>query len=160
MSKAIVREAFQGELVGIFIAPRHGQTMMSVDQVEALAGVGLAGDRHALERRGKRGEGHVTLIEAETLWAAARDYQVNLELAETRRNLLTRGVPLNYLVNIAFRVGPAVLMGFELCEPCGHLAKLTGKPVLKVLRHRGGLRCRILTGGTLRVGDSIMPGDT
>jgi hypothetical protein len=43
----------------------------------------------------------------------------------------------------------------ELCEPCTHLQQLTGKPMIKTLLHRGGLRAEILSGGNIRVGDRI-----
>ena len=51
-----------------------------------------------------------------------------------------RGVPLNHLVGKTFKIGNVVLRGIRLCEPCGHLEKLTYKGVEKGLKHRGGLR--------------------
>jgi len=35
------------------------------------------------------------------------------------------------------------------------LQKITGKPVIEGLRHRGGLRAQVLTPGTIRVGDAV-----
>jgi len=32
---------------------------------------------------------------------------------------------------------------------------LVAKPVIKGLRHRGGLRAQVLTAGTIRVGDTV-----
>lgn len=124
--------------------------MQNVDAIEALAGVGLSGDRYA-NRKGQE----ITLIEQEALEAALRDYQLELSHAESRRNLLTSGVPLNHLVGKQFSVGSSLLEGIELCEPCSHLEKLTGRKVIKALLHRGGLRARIVTGGQLQVGDAI-----
>jgi MOSC domain-containing protein YiiM len=37
------------------------------------------------------------------------------------------------------------------------LQRVTGKQLIKGLRHRGGLRAQILTKGTIRVGDSVTP---
>jgi MOSC domain-containing protein YiiM len=45
--------------------------------------------------------------------------------------------------------------GIRLCEPCDHLQRLTGRQLIKGLRHRGGLRARIVTQGPIRVGDSL-----
>jgi uncharacterized damage-inducible protein DinB len=45
--------------------------------------------------------------------------------------------------------------GIRLCEPCSHLQELTGQPVIKALRHRGGLRVQILSPGVIRAGDVI-----
>jgi len=148
-----------GSLVGIFITHQSALPMQAVAEVQALAGRGLAGDRYAA------GEGtfakpndptrHVTLIEQEAIDAARRDYEIELAPVETRRNLLTAGVPLNHLVGRTFRVGGALLRGLELCEPCGHLEKLTRPGVKKALVHRGGLRAEIVEGGPLKVGDRV-----
>jgi len=50
-----------------------------------------------------------------------------------------------------------LMRGTRLCEPCKHLESLTQKGVMAGLIHRGGLRARILTEGTIRVGDPIRP---
>ncbi|HZD93607.1 MAG TPA: MOSC domain-containing protein, partial [Candidatus Sulfotelmatobacter sp.] len=71
------------------------------------------------------------------------------------RNLLTCGMALNHLVGREFQIGDVRLRGLRLCEPCGHLQKLTGKDVLKALCHRGGLRAEILSGGMIKVGEMI-----
>ena len=78
-------------------------------------------------------------------------------LCQARRNLATRGVALNHLVEQEFIVGEVVLRGIRLCEPCGHLESLTVKGVKDGLCHRGGLRAQIVHGGHLRAGDTIRP---
>jgi hypothetical protein len=155
--------SFTGELVGICITPEPAGEMHPLEEVEALAGIGLQGDRYARrtgtyqnkpeEMLGK----DVTLIERETLIAALRDYGTDITHAMTRRNLLTVGVPLNHLVGVTFAVGDVLIRGLELSEPCRHLQKLTCKEILKPLIHRGGLRAEIVRGGTLRVGDAVRP---
>ena len=72
---------------------------------------------------------------------------------------MTIGVSLNHLVGREFMVGDVRLRGMRLSEPCAHLAKLTGQPVVKPLIHRGGLRADIVEGGTIQVGDMIQPVD-
>ena len=94
----------------------------------------------------------------EALVGLGQEYKLELDASQSRRNLLTEGVPLNHLVGKEFRVGSVRLKGVELCEPCGHLEKLTIKGVKKGLGHRGGLRAQIVAGGTLRVGDTVVPG--
>lgn len=134
--------------------------MKSVDEVRALPGRGLEGDRYFL-RAGtyspKEGvDREITLIETEALEALLRDYGVALEPAETRRNVATRGVPLNHLVGRVFRVGEATARGLRLCEPCSHMERLSGKRIRAGLVHRGGLRAQILTEGRIRVGDEVI----
>ena len=151
---------FQGELIGIRVATEAVGDMMSTDQVEAIAGTGLAGDRYA-ELKGTFQKGtierkqQVTLIETEAIEAAAKRYEIAVTHESSRRNLLTRGVPLNHLVDVEFWVGDVKLRGVKLCEPCAHLEKVSGAGLHEALLHRGWLRAEILTNGSLRVGDVI-----
>jgi hypothetical protein len=161
---------FQGTLEAIFIGRTSGAPMEQVDAVEAIAGSGLEGDRYRKgtgtfsdhRAGGKSGEffprdKQVTLIEAEDIEAAARDCDVKIEAAQSRRNLLVRGVPLNHLIEREFTIGQVRFHGLRLCEPCGHLEKLTVPGVQKALMHRCGLRAEILSSGTIRVGDLVEP---
>jgi MOSC domain-containing protein YiiM len=147
-----------GVVAGIFIGPEAGKLMVGVPEVRARAGAGLEGDRYA-SGAGTFSNGHpntqLTLVEEEALAAAERDYGVTVAGAETRRNLLTCGISLNHLVGREFHIGDVRLRGLKLCEPCGYLEKLTGKEVIKTLRHRGGLRAEILVDGVIKVGDLI-----
>jgi MOSC domain-containing protein YiiM len=152
---------FQGkaEVVGIFITAQEGQPTFGLEQVKAVAGRGLEGDRYFDSRDpsadpGRRSE--VTLIESEALLAVKHDYDIQLELGEARRNIVTRGVALNHLVGRSFRVGGATLLGVRLCEPCQYMEGLTQPGVRKALIHRGGLRARILQSGTIKVGDALV----
>jgi len=133
--------------------------MQSVPEIQAVAGKGLQGDRYfdifARDGKSEKTGRHATLIESEALEALERDYEMKLPAALSRRNILTRGVALNHLVGREFKIGDAVFRGMRLCEPCKHLEKMTGLPVMRGLLHRGGLRAEIVQGGTLRVGDAI-----
>ena len=83
---------------------------------------------------------------------------VELSWIECRRNLVTRGVPLNDLLGVRFQVGPVSLEGVRLCHPCAYLSRLTGQPdLLPPFMNRGGLRARIVNPGMLCVGDRIRP---
>lgn len=155
--------AWSGRVAGIFIAPRGGAPMTSVEEVRAVEGQGLEGDRY-FDRVGtysdRAGTGReVTLIESEAVEAAGRDYGLRLAAGNARRNVVTAGVSLNHLVGQEFTVGDVRLRGMRLCEPCEHLAEMTGQPVVKALVHRGGLRAEIVSGGMIRVGDPILPTD-
>ena len=150
---------FQGEVMAIYISPTKGAAMNPVDEVKAIEGVGLDGDRYAAgggtfsKKKGPTRE--VTLIESEAIEAAAASYGVELGLGDSRRNIVTRGVPLNHLVGRHFQVGEVVLEGLKLCEPCSRLEKLTQQAVRKAFAHRGGLRARVVTGGSIRNGDDV-----
>lgn len=151
---------FRGRVVGIYTAPTQGATMERRDEVRAVAGVGLDGDRYGsgdgkYTRSADDGKRAITLIESEAVAAARREYDIELEEHEARRNVVTEGVPLNHLVGRTFRVGEVVLRGFKLSEPCAYLEGLTRDGVRRALVHRAGLRAEILEGGMLRVGDTV-----
>ena len=153
---------FEGRLVAIYTTAEAGAPMEARDAAQAVAGVGLGGDRYA-EKNGKHsqtpGTGReITLVEREAI-AAVRADGVELADHETRRNLLTEGVPLNHLVGATFRVGDVVLRGVRLAEPCAYLEGLTRSGVRQALVHRGGLRAEIVEGGTIEVGDAIVLAD-
>jgi MOSC domain-containing protein YiiM len=150
-----------GKLLAIAIARQAKGPMELIESIEAVAGEGLKGDRYGAgiggaQFRGRRKpENEVTLIAREAIDAANDEFNYTIEHLETRRNLLTEGVPLNDLVGRTFRVGAVVLKGLERCEPCGYLEKRTFAGIKAALKHRGGLRCCILEGGHLAAGDVI-----
>ena len=133
--------------------------MKSVTNAKAVAGRGLEGDRYYTKLgtySNQAGSGRdVTLIEIEAINGLKRDYEVQLDSGQPRRNIVTRGVELNHLVEQEFRIGDVVLRGTRLCEPCAHMEKLTVKGAMRGLVHRGGLRAEIISGGSIRVGDTI-----
>ena len=150
---------FKGEIVSIFIAPEEGAPTAEVREVRAVEGSGLEGDRYSAKAgtmsKKNKPEREVTLIESEAIEAAARDYGIELGLGDSRRNIVTRGVPLNHLVGREFNVGETRLRGIKLCDPCGYLESMTAEGVRKALANRGGLNAQILSGGVIRPGDEI-----
>ena len=147
-----------GSVLHIFTVPTEEAPPESRDQVRAVAGRGLEGDRYyrtGIFPENPDPDREVTLIEIEQLEGLASESGIELAPGEPRRNIVTRGVALNDLVDSEFNVGEVRLRGVRLCDPCSHLQKLTGKPVLKVLVRKAGLRAEIVDGGTIHVGDSI-----
>ena len=150
---------WKGAVVSIFFARTGGGSMASAQEAHAVPGRGLEGDRY-FKQQGTYSEKpgpdrELTLIEAEAIEALNRDYGINIDPSNARRNILTRGVPLNHLVDQEFRVGGVRVRGLRLCEPCSHLESLTAKGIKMALIHRGGLRAQILTEGIIRVGDTV-----
>ena len=136
--------------------------MRSVANAQVVVGKGLEGDRYYSKLgtySNQAGSGRdVTLIEIEAIEGLKRDYEVQLDAGQSRRNIVTRGIALNHLVEQEFRIGDVVLRGTRLCEPCAHMEKLTVKGAMRGLIHRGGLRAEIVKGGTIQVGDRIHSG--
>jgi MOSC domain-containing protein YiiM len=97
-----------GTVESIHIASAAKRATQAVDQVEAVPGVGLIGDRYAQQQgtfSKPEPDFELTLIEAEALDAIKREYDVDLAPGEARRNLVTRDVPLNHLVGREFSIG-------------------------------------------------------
>ena len=150
----------RGRIAAIFVTGQATAAMHAVDEVRVVAGRGLTGDRYAgsagtwsegpEDHRPKR---QVTFIESEAVMAVRRDYGIDLEAADTRRNVVTTGVALNHLVGREFTFGDVRFRGVSLCEPCNHLEEVSGKPIRRPLLHRGGLNAEALTDGLLRIGD-------
>ena len=148
-----------GRVMHLFISPAARGPMLAMDQVQAVAGRGLEGDRYFKGEGtfsatvGRSGE--ITLIAMEVLEAVQRENNIRLQPREPRRNVVTRGVALNDLVGKTFCVGGVLLRGLRLCQPCDHLELLTQSGVKQALMNRGGLRAEIVRGGTIHVGDAI-----
>jgi len=141
-------------VVSIHLASRRAGPSVEAREARAVPGSGIEGDRHFGNSAPDR---QLTLIEAEAIEALQRDYQVAITAGDARRQVVTRGVPLNHLPGREFQIGAVRARGIRLCEPCEHLASLTQASVLKGLVHRGGLRAEILTEGVIRPGDEVTP---
>jgi MOSC domain-containing protein YiiM len=150
-----------GRVEAICIASGAAAPMQALTEIEAVAGIGLQGDRYAARigtyspRPTAPGAREVTLFETEALEALRAEYGLELSPTEHRRNLTMRGVRLNDLLGQRFRIGEVLLEGVKDCPPCEHLQRLVGKPVLAPLVNRGGLRARVVESGTIRVGDAL-----
>jgi hypothetical protein len=153
-----------GEIVGIYVSEVKTGRMKARATATAVKGKGLLGDRYAAKTgtftpRSPRLRGYdVTLIESEVLDQLTLADGSQLAAGESRRNLVTRGIDLNALVDREFSIGPVRAFGQRLCEPCVHLERLTRPGVVVGLVHRGGLRADILTDGEIRLGDTIEAG--
>jgi hypothetical protein len=143
----------QGVVEALVVAPAAEAPVVQLQEAVALPGRGLEGDRYAAGdgtfASGRPGSA-LTLVDAAVLESLGRD-------ADHRRNVVVRGTDLNALVGRDFGLGEVRCRGRRLCEPCAHLDRLNGGGVLRPLVHRGGLRADVVAGGTVRVGDRLVP---
>jgi len=135
--------------------------MQPLTEANLIAGQGIEGDRYLLgtgtySQKPEPGR-QVTLIEAETLEALARDHGIELTPDQHRRNLTVCGVAVNHFVGCRLRIGEVVIEGTRLNVPCKYLELVTGKAVYQPLLNRSGLNCIIVQGGTVRLGDPVAP---
>ena len=143
----------------IFISPVSGAAQEERERIALRAGMGIVGDRNS-------GLSHwpgqnLTLVEAEEIELFCAEHARIPDLAMTRRNLVTRGVRLNDLVDVEFTIGTVRLRGVELCEPCSVLGDALGSEslapsaVVKRWVGRGGLRVDVLSDGEIARGARI-----
>ena len=159
MTDQAVHNAAQttAKVEAIHVAPDHGQTQQPVSAATLDATAGLIGDRHA----NPGGPAVVSLIEAEQVEYFNNTTGLGISGADTGRNILTRGVDLNALVGRRFRLGDAVLEGFELCDPCASLGRnlarndVSAADVVRTFVDRAGLRATVVSSGEIEPGTVI-----
>lgn len=143
-----------GHVQGIWLAASAGEPARGVPAAHAVPGRGLQGDRHVSGRgtfpSGPPGSA-LTLIDAEV----CASFDPPLGPDEHRRNLVVGGIELNRLVGHQFTIGAVRCRGARLCEPCTVVQRYAGRPILRDLVHRGGLRADILSDGEIAVGDPV-----
>lgn len=146
-----------GTVEAIFICLKAGEPMQKVEEIRALLGEGLQGDRYATGEgsfnKGDQGKRQVTLIN--DLFFEGSGF----ELAESRRNIVTRGIELMSLIGRDFQIGKASFHGVKYCNPCTRPNTLSGnkRSFREAFFDRGGLIARVIEGGLIRTGDQIVP---
>ncbi len=143
----------QGKVEWIGVRPERRAPLVSRERVEAVAGSGLAGDHYANKTNGKR---QVTLIQAEHLEVVAQLLGVTrVPAASVRRNIVVSGINLLALRQRRFAVGGVLLEGAGPCAPCSRMEEVLGPGGYNAMRGHGGIVCRILDGGEIRLGDAV-----
>lgn len=142
-----------GEVTWIGLRPAREETVRSVESAEVTIESGFEGDHYTGRAKGDR---QVTLIQAEHLEAIAsflgRD---SLEPEQVRRNVVVKGVNLYALRNRKIKIGDVELEGTGLCHPCSKMEKILGPGAYNAMRGHGGLTARVITEGTIQVGDKV-----
>lgn len=143
-------EAAPVTVVAIHVAPGSRLPAKAVDDVVAEAGRGLVGDRyHGTRHR------HVSVQSQTDLDAAAADLGVPVEAAATRRNITVSSGPVPTKPGARLTIGPVALEVVRMAAPCSLLDDWIGRGARSAMHGRGGTICRILAGGTIRIGDEV-----
>jgi MOSC domain-containing protein YiiM len=146
-----------GRLQDILIRrEKHGE-VVRVARAHVIDGLGLDGDHRATRRTpDPRSKRHVSLLQAEHLPViAALIGREALDAVELRRNLVVAGINLASLRNRRFRVGSVVFDGTGPCHPCSRMEAALGSGGFQALRGHGGITARVVSGGSLSVGDAV-----
>ena len=141
-------------VIEIGITSINNQSIKNVETVELVAGKGIKGDRYFKDFNNVRSQ--ITLIESENIDYYNNKFNTDYTYLNFRRNVVTKGIELNNLVGKKLSIGNIEIEGHDLCRPCKHLEEtLKGKDILKEFLRKGGLRCEILTSGTIKLEDEI-----
>lgn len=154
----------QGTLLHIFISSGHdywgrqGQGRLQsgiteVEEVECVAGMGLRGDRYFGYRPDFKGQ--VTFFDFQVVEDIRREFKLaKLPASVFRRNLIVRGADLSQWLGKRFEFQGLVFEGSQECRPCHWMDRAVspGTEEFMKAKFRGGLRAKILSGGTLRAG--------
>jgi len=142
------------KVILIGISKRKGGDISSFYSVDAVKGKGLLGDRKFIDNNDKLKQ--LTLIEIENIDYYNSKIKKPIRPLDFRRNIITKGISLNTLVNKMFFIGSVKVKGHDLCRPCKYLQSLLNKDnFVKELTLKGGLRCEILTSGKIFINDIV-----
>ena len=138
----------------IGITEQNNKEIELKERIEVIASKGIVGDRYFHDFNGDREQ--MTLIESENIDYYNKTFNTNFNYLEFRRNIVTKNIQLNDLVGKTIFIGKIKLKVNDLCRPCKDLQMRLGKDnIIKEFLRRGGLRCEILSSGTINVGDKI-----
>jgi len=137
----------------IHVAPGRRLPTTSVPTIEAEAGAGLVGDRyHGTRHR------HVTVQALDDLAAAAELLGRPLDPGLTRRNITLTAGPIPTRPGERLTIGEVELEVVRIAAPCRLLDDWLGPGAMQALRSpRGGTVFRLLSSGTISVGDVAEP---
>jgi len=147
------------EICHLYISPGHNfvghhgrepdtYPTIEVAMIECVAGRGIRSDRYFDFKDDYKGQ--ITFFSAEVFDELCAVLEIDdCSPALTRRNVVTRGVDLNDLIDNHFEVQGVCFHGTQECRPCYWMNGALGPGAEQFLRGRGGLRARILTDGQL-----------
>ncbi len=143
-----------GTLEWIGLRTEHRGDIVVVEQVMALAGLGLEGDHRCRKTPGSARQ--VTIISREYISQIAHFLgreQIDAQLL--RRNMVVSGINLSALRHQRFRIGDAEFEATAHCHPCSRMEAALGEGGVAAMLGHGGICARVLSGGLIRLGDRL-----
>ncbi len=140
-------------LIGIARKARSRAPMETLDGVSVSLDLGIDGDY-----RGRLRKRQITVMaEEDWLAACAEIDRKDLPWTTRRANLLVRGVKLPQTPGARIRIGDLVLEITGETDPCSRMEDAAaGLEKALAPDWRGGVTCRTIEPGSIRVGDPII----
>ncbi|WP_109806650.1 MOSC domain-containing protein [Sphingosinithalassobacter portus] len=145
-------------IAGIARHDRPRGPIETIDTVEVTIDGGLAGDFRGAVRPGKKAKRQVSLIEAGDWDAAMAETGHSLAWWHRRANLLVADFDLPQVPGARIRIGADVVLEITMeCDPCSRMDELVdGLRLALIPDWRGGALAKVISGGTISVGDAIV----
>lgn len=124
--------------------------------------------QHLSFRRGKGIEGDrfeeslypVTFFSLEVAEDIEATFDRSIDIELYRRNITISGVNLCELIGKQFSIGEVVFEGMAHCNPCTWMDAVIEKGTYRQMKGRGGLRAKVIDGGTLSLGQTLLQTST
>jgi len=144
-----------GKLTWIGLRPQRKVNMNTVEVVQAIKDLGLEGDRRCNSTAGSARQ--VTLINQEHIDVVASLLGIgSINPNLLRRNLVVSGINLIALRHQRFRIGEVEFEATAHCHPCLRMEQALGKGAVGAMLGHGGICAKIITSGTICIGDSVI----
>ena len=142
------------EILKIGFTKDHNKEIIETSEIDLIAGKGIVGDRYFKDYNDPFNQ--LTIIESENIDEYNSKNKLNIPYLSFRRNIVTRGINLNELVEKKISIGSVILDVIDLCRPCRYLSeKLDRKDIIKEFLRKGGIRCQIIKDGKISLSDKI-----
>lgn len=146
----------QGRLISIARRAANHAPMEEQQEAEVTLEHGVARDSRGKQRRNASNDRQVTLLSSEAWQAVCAELGAELPWTLRRANLLVSGLDLKEAQGARLRIGALELEITEEVDPCARMdAQHQGLTAALAPQWRGGVACRILAEGLIRVGDTV-----
>jgi MOSC domain-containing protein YiiM len=140
-----------GKLIGIAKAAQLRMPLEEMQSARVSVEAGIDGDI-----RGRKRDRQITVLFRESWDDACRELGVSLPWTTRRANLLVEGIAAPQIAGGQIRIGDVVLEIRMETDPCDLMERAhSGLKSALTPDWRGGVCCNVVTGGQLRIGDSV-----
>jgi len=137
-----------GEIIAIWIKRAHRGVMDRVDEAEAVAARGLAGNADQGRRR------QITIIDEAAWRAAASETGVEVDPSKRRANVMLRGIELAESRGRILRLGDCVVRILGETRPCERMDEAQrGLRQALGSNWRAGVFGEVIESGIIHIGD-------
>lgn len=117
-------------------------------------GRGIEGDRF------EQGRYPITFFSLEVAMEMETALARMINKEDFRRNIIVSGVNLCELIGKRFTIGDVTFEGIAHCNPCTWMNAVIGQGAYALMKGRGGLRTRVIEGGEIKTGATLLQSDT